>query len=448
MGFCTKCGRERTGPARFCTGCGAQFGDANDATPLVAEPAGQPAPPAETTAAPAPVAETTAAPAPVAETTVEPSWPVQDTTDAAQPVTVQDFAPPPAPGGRGGSHSPDLAPPAEPNADLTRWDTHWYRPSPAPQAPGPFAAAPPPPPAPTETAPPPAPTAYEPPSYGQGYGPGPAGQGYAAGPSGQGYGPGPSGQASYGQAPYGQGSPLQAPYQAPPHVPGSRGTHPLRRSQSAILIALLVVVLLAVGGGAYALVSHFTGHKTVAQPSSHPTVSAAAKPASSAATSTPTSSASATASASPSASPTPSRTASPATSPAAGVTVSPAAAANPAEPGVATVVNQYFTAINGHDYSAYNSLLEPQEQAADTRSSFDTGYGSTKDSNEKLTSIAATGSGGEAATLSFTSHQNAADSATQSTCTSWTITLYLEPSGSSYLIGPTPPGYHAQYAAC
>ncbi len=389
MGFCTKCGRERTGPTRFCTGCGAQFSDGDDATPQVAGASGQPSPPAETTAAPVPVAETTTGPA-----------------------------------------APDLAPPAEPsNADLTRWDTHWYRPDPAPQPPGPFAATPPPA-APTETALPPAPASYGPPSYGQGYG------------------PGPSGQPSYGPASHGQASPGQAPYQPPPHEPGSAGSHPLRRSQSAILITLLVVVLLAVGGGAYALVSHFTGRKTVAQPSSHPTVSAPAKPTSSAVTSTPASSPTATATTSPTASATPSRTASPSTSPTGGVTVSPAAAANPAEPGVAALVNDYFDAINAHDYTAYNNLLAPQQQAADTPSSFNTGYGSTTDSNERLTGITNTSGGGEAATLSFTSHQNAADSASQSACTSWTITLYLEPNGSSYLIGPTPPGYHAQYAAC
>jgi hypothetical protein len=228
-------------------------------------------------------------------------------------------------------------------------------------------------------------------------------------------------------------------------VPGAAGSHPLRRSQTAILIALLVVVLLAVGGGAYALVSHFTGHKTTAQPSSQPTVSAPATTPS-AVTSAPTPSATATAS--PTRSATPSHTASPTAKHKAGVTVSAAAAANPAEPGVAALVNQYFSAINTHDYTAYNSLLEPQQQAADTLSSFKAGYGSTTDSNENLTGITSTGSGGEAAVLSFTSHQNAADSATHTTCTSWTITLYLKPNGSSYLIGPTPPGYHAHFAAC
>jgi hypothetical protein len=419
MGFCTKCGRERTGGARFCGGCGAAFSDADEAAPQVVGVTSQPAAPAEAAGAPAPVAATTAAPepadtpeapAPVAQTTVEPAVP-------AAPAAT------------------DLAPPVEPsNADLTRWDTHWYRQDPAPQPPGPFAATPPPAP-PTETALPPAPPSYGPPSYGQGYGPGPSGQ-----PS---YGP-----ASYGQASYGQAPPGQPPYQPPPHVPGSAGSHPLRRSQSAILITLLVVVLLAVGGGAYALVSHFTGRKTVAQPPSHPTVSAAAKATSSAAASTPASTPTATASTSPTGSATPSGTASPSTSPTAAVIVSPAAAANPAEPGIAALVNEYFTAINAHDYTAYNNLLAPQQQAADTRSSFDTGYGSTTDSNEKLTGITDTSNGGEAATLSFTSHQNAADSATQSTCTSWKITLYLEPNGNSYLIGPTPPGYHAQYAAC
>lgn len=344
---------------------------------------------------------------------------------------------------------PDSAPP---NADPTRWDTHWYRPEPSP-SPAPAASAQPPA-SPTETQlpvpPPQAGPSYGAPSYGQGgYGQ----PGYGQGSSGPvAYGQGSYGQAGYGPPSYGQASPGQASYgQVPPHVAGSAGSHPLRRGQTITLIAVIIVVLLAVGGGAYALVAHFTGHKTNASPSSHPTISAPAKPTASA-NSTPTASVSATATASPTASPSGSPsgspTASPSNSAAAGLIVSPAASANPAEPGVAALVTKYFTAINAHDYTAYNNLLNPQEQAADTPSSFQSGFSTTKDMNEKLTGIADTGGGGEAATLSFTSHQSAAHSATGTACTSWTITLYLQPNGSSYLIGPAPAGYHAQYAAC
>lgn len=122
--------------------------------------------------------------------------------------------------------------------------------------------------------------------------------------------------------------------------------------------------------------------------------------------------------------------------------------ANPAEPAVAAFLDKYFTAINSHDYTAYSSLLDAREQSVNTPSSFNTGYGSTTDSVEALTGITGTSAGGEAATVSFTSHQSPAESPTKTSCTSWNITLYLQPNGGSYLIGPAPAGYHASYQAC
>ena len=209
---------------------------------------------------------------------------------------------------------------------------------------------------------------------------------------------------------------------------------------------MIVAVLLAVGGGAYALVSHFTGKKTAAPPASPPARSAPATQATAA--TTPASSPTATASTSPAGSPTSSPTASPKVSPSPAVSVAPGVTSNTAEPAVAAFLDKYFAAINAHDYAAYSSLLDAQEQSVNTRSSFETGYGTTRDSGETLTSISDTGGGNESATVSFTSHQSAAESASQTACTSWTITLYLQPDGSSYLIGPAPAGYHASYQAC
>ena len=40
----------------------------------------------------------------------------------------------------------------------------------------------------------------------------------------------------------------------------------------------------------------------------------------------------------------------------------------------------------------------------------------------------------------FTSHQSLAKSFTHTACTAWTLRLYLEASGASYLIGRPPPG--------
>jgi hypothetical protein len=210
------------------------------------------------------------------------------------------------------------------------------------------------------------------------------------------------------------------------------------------VIAIVVAVLIA-GGGAFAAVTLLTGkhNHTAGGPASTPTVhqstpAASVSPTQSA-TSAPTTSSSPTTSptASPTVSPTPS-----------GVAAGSGVTGNAAEPGVVAFLNSYFTAINNHDYAAYNALLDPQLQANDSQSTFDSGYATTRDSAETLTSIADTGGGGEAATVSFTSHQSVADSATNSTCTSWTITLYLEPNGNGYLDSPAPSGYHASYQAC
>lgn len=337
MGFCTKCGRQRSGTEQFCAGCGAQGSDVADAAPQTAESQSEPR----------------AEPAP--ETIIEPA--------PAEPA----------------ESARDELPMIEP----TRWDTNWYKPRPS--------AASPPPAAPGQT--PPGPPSYGPPSYGQG--------------------------------PYGQ-----PPYQPPPHVPGTIGTPPLRRGQTVILTILLVVVLLAVGGGAYALVSRFTGHKNAAPPPGSPTVSAPAAPGNGATT------------------PASSPAASPTGSPSPGVSVAAGLAANPAEPAIAAFLARYFTAINSHDYAAYSSLLDSREQSVNTPSTFNAGYGSTNDSAEALTAITGTGGGDQAATVSFTSHQTPAESPTKTSCTSWTITLYLQPNGGSYLIGPAPAGYHASYRAC
>jgi hypothetical protein len=245
-------------------------------------------------------------------------------------------------------------------------------------------------------------------------------------------------------APAGQPPYQPPPYQPPPHVAGTRGTSPLRRGQTAILIALLVVVLLAVGGGAYALVSRYAGHKTAAPPPHPATRSAPATPATVA--TTPAPSATGTASSTGPAASSPA--AGPKVSPSPHVSVAAGVASNPAEPAVAAFLDRYFTAINTHDYAAYSRLLDAQEQSVDTRSSFDTGYGTTADSAETLTGIAGAGGGDEAATVSFTSHQDPADSPSKTACTSWTITLYLQPNGGGYLIGPAPTGYHASYQAC
>ena len=201
------------------------------------------------------------------------------------------------------------------------------------------------------------------------------------------------------------------------------------------MIAVVVVVVLAVGAGAFALVSSLTAHNSAAQSSVQPTT-APAQPAS-AGTSPPVKS---PASATP--------IASPVTAAGATVTVAPAAAGDPAAQQVRLLLERYFTAINKHDYAAYSSLLDAQLRQRDSSSTFASGYATTQDSAETLTAISDNGGGGLAATVSFTSHQSPADSINNSTCTAWTIILYLRPQGSGYLIGAPPASYRPAHQNC
>jgi zinc-ribbon domain len=149
-------------------------------------------------------------------------------------------------------------------------------------------------------------------------------------------------------------------------------------------------------------------------------------------------------------SPSPSPSASP---PSPGATshvlqVAPGVAANPAASQVEALVTSYFAAINAHNYQNYVSLLTPSTAQNLTQAQFNSGYRSTTDSNMTLTSISSTSPGSVAATITFTSQQLPADSPDNSPCDKWNITLFLQPDGSSYLIGGPPATYHASYAPC
>jgi hypothetical protein len=131
------------------------------------------------------------------------------------------------------------------------------------------------------------------------------------------------------------------------------------------------------------------------------------------------------------------------------VTVSAAAAADAREPAVAAFLQQYFTAINSHDYQQYRSLLGPQAQAALTRAEFNRGFRSTVDSDEILRVISTDAAGDTVTGVTFISHQDPADSVNgQQACTHWRISLFLQPAGVGYVIGQAPPSYHASYSPC
>jgi hypothetical protein len=212
---------------------------------------------------------------------------------------------------------------------------------------------------------------------------------------------------------------------------------PPRRGGSGIMIGAVIVLVLAAGGGAFAVVSSLAGNSSSGHPTGQPTSAAPTQPASSGPAATTTAPASPTAAASPSASKV-----------ASTVAMSPSAAASPAAARVRTLLDRYFAAINAHDYAAYSSLLDTQMQQNNPQSKFASGYATTRDSAEKVTSIADTGAGGVAATVTFTSHQNPSDSINNSSCTAWTITLYLQPQDSGYVIGVPPAGYRSVHQDC
>jgi hypothetical protein len=113
---------------------------------------------------------------------------------------------------------------------------------------------------------------------------------------------------------------------------------------------------------------------------------------------------------------------------------------------VQNLLDRYFAGINSHDYAEYASTLDAGMQGNNSSSSFNTGYATTKDSDEVIDSIASNGSG-LVAVIAFTSHQASADSVDGSTCNNWQLTLPLVPQGSGYVI-TTPPSGYATYTNC
>jgi hypothetical protein len=126
--------------------------------------------------------------------------------------------------------------------------------------------------------------------------------------------------------------------------------------------------------------------------------------------------------------------------------VAPSAEGGPDLQAVTTLLQSYFTAINQHDYAAYTSLLAPSMAQQNPASVF--ASGSTTDTDETLTALSATGSSGLAATVTFTSSQQPAESPDNSSCDEWIITLYLVPGGTGYLIQAPPSSYSATYSRC
>lgn len=152
---------------------------------------------------------------------------------------------------------------------------------------------------------------------------------------------------------------------------------------------------------------------------------------------------------------TPTETATPTTpastgapTPSGPVTVASAAMGYDQTQSVADFLDQYFDAINAHDYQSYNALLGSNVPAV-SQAEFEKGYGTTADSGETLTHIYTASNGDYIAEVRFTSRQSPSDSPDNSACDNWDIYLYLTPDGGgSYLIDRPQSGYHANHSAC
>ena len=121
----------------------------------------------------------------------------------------------------------------------------------------------------------------------------------------------------------------------------------------------------------------------------------------------------------------------------------PGVAGQSAAAGVAAFLTQYFAAINDHDYQAFSSLFEPRASPVQSDGAFRSGYRTSRDAGARLVALGRAAGGKWAASLTFDSQQDPAVSASRAGCTTWGVTFYLVPVGTSYLIGPPPPGYQA-----
>ena len=112
---------------------------------------------------------------------------------------------------------------------------------------------------------------------------------------------------------------------------------------------------------------------------------------------------------------------------------------------VAALLDRYFAAVNHREYQAYARLFA--QPRALTPREFAWGYQTSHDSKATLVGVASL-EGGLKATVTFTSHQDPAESPDHSSCIDWRIALFLHRADFGYLIGMPPSGYRADLRAC
>jgi hypothetical protein len=142
------------------------------------------------------------------------------------------------------------------------------------------------------------------------------------------------------------------------------------------------------------------------------------------------------------------------------VAIGPALAGDPVGPPVAALLKAYFGAINSHDYGTYSLLFIPAIRQSQDH--FTAGYRSTIDSGATLVGLTSAGAQELAATVTFTSRQDPADSPDHAACDQWNVVFTLTSTGAStgtgasagagagtgYLIARSPAGYQPTVHSC
>jgi hypothetical protein len=130
------------------------------------------------------------------------------------------------------------------------------------------------------------------------------------------------------------------------------------------------------------------------------------------------------------------------------VSVAPGTVSNPLTPSVVHLLTRYFEDINDRNFVDYRLLFAEQLRANLDAGQLAAGYRSTVDSNAEITALTAAADGRQAATVTFTSRQDAADGPDGETCTHWTDVFYIQTEGNTSVFGPHPDGYQPTHSAC
>jgi hypothetical protein len=130
------------------------------------------------------------------------------------------------------------------------------------------------------------------------------------------------------------------------------------------------------------------------------------------------------------------------------VSIAPAARSDSRAPAIAAVLTRHYMDINQEDFADYWTMYTPEYRASFNKPKVEAGYRSSADSHIRLTELSTTVDGRLAATVTFTSTQDAADGPNGQICTDWTVGYFFKKVGLKYLIDTPPNSYHSTHAAC